>query len=303
MGSAGGHTSRPFTRSPIGAILHQPRAFWHVLCEIGSIITGNRRLIFEMARREITDRFAGSYLGVVWSIAHPMILMLTYVFVFAMIFRGSVPSHDSGYNVFDFNFTVQMISAYLAWMVFTDVFVKSCNSVTGKANLAKQVVFPLEILPIKGVLASLLPQCIALLFLFSYTLIKFHTLPVTWVFVPFLLFCEIIFLCGVAFIMSSIGVFIRDLREIASIIALIGFYGTPILYSEHALSDKVQSWLPHILRCNPVSYMVWPFRDACFHGQFVHPAAWVAMPIASLCILVIGYRVFRKLKPQFGNAL
>lgn len=288
----------------IRSIVRLPIVHIHVLKELGQIVSRNFRLLYEMAKREITDPFAGSYFGVCWSIAHPMILMAVYVVVFALIFRGSTPEAGGELNIYGFDFTIQMISAYLAWMVFTDVLVKSCVAVTSQANLAKQVVFPLEILPLKGVLASLLPQFVGTAFLLVYTLIKFHTLPWTWFLWPFLIVFEIILLSGVAFIMASIGVFIRDLKEIAIIIALIGFYTTPVLYSELTFSNTGSlSWLIKVLLWNPISYYVWPYRDAGFQGGFVHPLAWVVFPCSSVVVLVFGYRLFRKLKPQFGNAL
>ncbi len=293
-----------FVLKLIQSICVQPRTHFHVLRDFISILSVHRRLIFEMAKREITDRFAGAYLGTLWSIAHPMITMAVYVAVFMFIFRGKVPDPNTPENIYSLNFTIHMISAYLVWMAFTDVLLKSSSCVIGHKALAKQIIFPLEVLPIKSVLASLLPQFIGTIFLLCYTLIAFHTLPWTWIFWPILLVCEVCFLCGIAFFVSAVGVYIRDLKEVLSVITLVGFYLSPILYSELAMpSEQIGRWLKPIMLCNPAAYYIWPFRDACFHGGFVHPVAWIVFPIISILMLVFGYRVFRRLKPQFGNAL
>ena len=111
---------------------------------------------------------------------------------------------------------------------------------------------------------------------------------------------------GLAFGLSAIGVYFRDLRDIANVFTMILFYATPILYSSWTL-DRVQNKshavIMEVMAWNPLSYYVRPFRDACFVGGFEYPVAWIALPIVSLIVLVAGYRLFRKLKPQFANAL
>ena len=75
-----------------GRVVFQPVAFTHVLREVATLSTRHRRLIVEMAKREITDAFAGSYLGVAWSVLHPLIMMAVYALVFAFVFRGRSPT-------------------------------------------------------------------------------------------------------------------------------------------------------------------------------------------------------------------
>ncbi len=262
------------------------------------------RLIFFLAKREITDAFAGSYLGRIWSIAHPLIQMAVLVAVFAIIFRGTVPGPEL--NPLGLDFSIHMISAYLPWMALAAVLVGGCSAVSGQSYLAKQVVFPLEVLPVKLVLAHLLPQLIGSIFLIGYTAIVFHELSWMWLLWPVVLFFQVCLLVGITYLVASIGVFVRDLREVTTVLVLIGFYLSPILFSVFKLPSEnptVQTWFTFVMYANPVSYLVWPFRDIAFHGYIAHPAAWVVLPIASLGILGFGYSLFHRLKPFFGNAL
>lgn len=279
------------------AIVRQPAVFIRVLQELGTLISRNRLLLIEMTRRQICDPFAGSSLGYVWSFVHPLVQMGIYTIVFAFVFRPEVVHMDG--DPLMMNFTVHMIAGYLPWMVFSSVMNQAPTAVLGEGNLVKQVVFPLEILPLKKLLAVLLPQAVGTIFLIGYTLIRYHTLPWTWVFWPLFVVCELMLVAGIAFFVSAIGVYFRDMKDIASICTSMLFYLTPILYSV----EMAPGWLKWVLTLNPVTFLVQPFRDICFHGQVAHPVSWILLPVISVISLVCGYRVFRKLKPYFGNAL
>lgn len=272
-----------------------PWIHYCALREIAGILRKHWRLLFAMAGREISDRFVGSFLGVVWSLLHPLILMGLYVVIFATIFKVRVPGAADS----QLDFAAHMISAYLPWLVLSEVLTRTCSAVSERPNLVKQVVFPLEILPLKSVLAILLPQLVGTAFLIAYEIVRTGGLPATWVWWPVLFFFEVMLVSGVAFGLAAVGVYFRDLKEIATVFALFSFYLTPILYSLEMAPD----WLRPILLWNPMTWYVQPFRDACFFGTFSRPEAWIAMPIASVVILVFGYRSFRRLKPQFANAL
>ncbi len=255
----------------------------------------HRALLLEMTRREIVDRFAGSHLGAVWSILHPLLLMAVYVVVFTHVFKARAPEGAPD----GMNYAILVMSAYLPWMVLADVCVRSCSSVSERGNLVKQVVFPVQVLPAKTVLAAMLPEFVGLVFLLVYSLSQAGGLPLTWLLVPPLLVLQFMVLSGVALLLSSVGVYLRDLRELAAVAMMVGLYVAPVLYTE----EMAPPWLGHWLALNPASYMVWPFRDACYAGRMAHPEAWIVMVVAAIAMPFLGGRVFARLRPHFANAL
>lgn len=282
-------------------LARQPLATAHVLRDLWRDVVRYRQLLVEMTWRELADPFAGSMLGVTWSVLHPLLMMAVYAAVFSIIFRG-----QSEENIHGFDFTVQMMSAYLPWMAFSHGVLSGCSAVRNKANLVKQVVFPLEVLPLKTVLACLLPQVVGTAFVFCYSLIRFGAVPWTWTLWPVLLLFEVMLLGGVVMAVSAIGVYLRDLRDVLQVLFMILFYATPILYTENTLhhgNPNVQRIIDGLLTFNPVSVLVRPFRDACYFGEIRYPWAWALLAVISVLTLAFGYRVFRKLKPYFGNAL
>jgi lipopolysaccharide transport system permease protein len=272
----------------------EPFVHIQVLFEFFRMLSKRRRLIFEMARREIADPFSGSFLGVSWAIFHPLILITVYVLIFSFVFKVRVPAGSESAS-----FTLYMLSGYLPWMTFGDVLIKSCSSVADRPNLAKQVVFPVEVLPFKGIVASLVPQLVGLTALAGYGYWQIGSLGPSWLLIFPILFGQIMILSGIAFTMAALSVYFRDLKQLATVAVTVGFYLTPILYSIEMAPD----WLKPVLSHNPITYYIAPLRDACYYGSITEPNAWIAFGIASVLLPVFGFRVFRRLKPYFASAL
>ena len=117
--------------------------------EIMLLLTRHRQLTFAMAQREIADRYAGQFLGVLWAIIHPVIVMGVYVFIFAYVFKMKI----GGTHNMPLDYTTYLLSGLIPWMCFQESMSKASVVIVNNANLVKQVVFPLEVLPVKVVIA------------------------------------------------------------------------------------------------------------------------------------------------------
>jgi lipopolysaccharide transport system permease protein len=263
--------------------------------EIVKVLTRHRDLTWEMAKRELSDRYAGQAFGLLWAIAHPIFMIGLYVFIFAFVFKMKI----GGTVEMPLDYTTYLLSGLVAWMSFQEAMTKSCSAITGNAALVKQVVFPLEILPVKGVLASLFPQIISLVILIAYVLATHGSLPATYLLLPVLIAMQVMAMIGVAYILAPIGAYFRDIKDFVQLFALAGVYLMPVFY--------LPSWVPTLFKpllyLNPFSYLIWCYQDALYFGRFEHPWAWVVTGTLSILSFIIGYRVFRKLKPGLGNLL
>lgn len=263
--------------------------------EVAHLLTRHRDLTLEMARREISDRYAGQAFGLIWAVGHPLFLMGLFVFIFAIVFKARV----GGTLEMPLDYTTYLLSGLIPWMGFQESLSKSCTAITANASLVKQVVFPLEILPAKGVLASMLSQVISLCILLVYVLLNHGSLFTSYALLPFLFALQIIAMLGVAYILSSLGAYFRDIKDFVQLFCTAGVYLMPVFY--------LPGWIPKIfiplLYLNPFSYLIWCYQDVLYFGRVEHPYAWVVFPVLCLSVFVIGYRLFRKLKPGFGNIL
>jgi lipopolysaccharide transport system permease protein len=255
----------------------------------------HRQLTWEMTKRDITDRYAGQIFGPLWAIGHPLILMSIYVVVFTYIFS----MRTSGGADFPLGYSTYILSGIIPWTAFQESMNRGTSAVLANGDLVKQVVFPLEILPVKGIFSAFLTQGVATLFLISYVLLKYHYLPWTYSLLPVLFFFQLLAMTGVSYVLASVGVYFRDLKDIVQVFTIACFYIIPILY----LPNWLPKWFQPIFFLNPFSYMVWCYQDACFFGRFEHPWAWPIFFVLSSLTFFSGYRVFYKLKTMFGNVL
>jgi len=262
---------------------------------IVALLVKHWELTLELTRRELVDRYAGQVLGAFWALAHPLLLIGVYLFMFGYVFRVRLESRAD----LPADYATYLLAGMIPWLALAEVLNKSPTAVTTSATLVKQVVFPVEILPVKTVLGSLLPQAIGLIVLAGYLLATTGRLPATFLTLPFLIALQIVGMAGLAMALAAVGVFLRDLKDIVQIFTLLGIYLVPVLYLPAMIPEAIRP----LLYANPLAYLIWCYQDLCYFGSFAHPMAWLVTGASSLASFAIGWRIFRRLKPLFGNAL
>lgn len=272
-----------------------PKGHFEAVRELIGLFTRHSELTWEMTKREINDRYAGQVFGTLWALGHPLILMGIYLFVFGFVFKAKV----GGTIDMPLDYTTYMLAGIIPWMAVQESMSKGSTVIVSNASLVKQVVFPIEILPVKGVIVSLITQAFSTVVLIGYVLLKHHMLPWTYLLLPVLVILQAAGMIGISYILSAIGVFFRDIKELVAVFCTAGIYLMPIFY----LPDWIPWALKPLLFLNPLSHLVWCFQDACYFGRFEHPWSWLLFSGLSLFTFYAGYRIFRKLKILFGNAL
>jgi len=263
---------------------------------IHSLIS-RRRLVWQMAKREVRDRYAGQALGTLWAVAHPIFLMGLYLFLFTFVFPSRMPFGGGQGGAVTY-----ILAGLIPWLTVADAMSRGSGVVVNEAGLVKQVVFPVEILPIKSVLAAGLPQGIATLVLLLYMAAVDRHVPLLAALLPLLFLLQLMMMAGLVYVLSSVGAYVRDLREIVQVFVSAGVFLAPILYSEQAIERTLPGFAA-LLALNPFSHLVWCYQDALYYGSIVHPFSWLLMLVLSPAVLFLGHRIFRKLKLMFGEVL
>lgn len=257
-------------------------------------IVKHRRLLFEMARRDISDRYAGQMLGTVWAFIHPVMMISVFIFMFGVVFRMKV---DTALDI-PGDHTLYMVSGIIPWLVIADVLGRSSTIVSGQASLVKQVVFPVEILPVKMVLATLPTFIIGFIGLVVYGLAVGRATSALLLY-PVAAVPLYLFLFGVAFALSAVGVFLRDIREVVQMYTLIGMYIAPVFY--------FMNWVPERLRMfiylNPVTVYIESFHDTAYYGSIRNWLIWLVALCMGITATWVGAMIFARLKPHFGSHL
>jgi lipopolysaccharide transport system permease protein len=251
-------------------------------------------LIWHMTYRELKDRYAGQMLGVMWALCAPLLAMAAYVFAFTFIFRQRLGPSDTGTG-----YTVYVLAGLVPWLAMSDVLSRAPQAVSANVNLVKQIVFPIEVLPLKVALSGL-PQLLVGLAVVG--LLTGLDGRLAWPGSALVLPAVVLFtvsMAGLSYLLAAAGVFVRDIKEIITFLLSIGLFLHPILYPPHS----PPRWLESLFVSSPLSHLVWCFRDALVDSSFVHPWSWGLATLFAVLIFASGWRFFRMLQPTFGNAL
>lgn len=259
-----------------------------------------RYLLWEMSRLDLRDRYVGNTFGIFWTLFVPIFTVFVYLFVFVLIFNAKMPTiADSFHGGWGNSYAMYLLSGLLPWMSFQEIMSRSSTIITSNVSLVKQVLFPLEILPMQIFLACLITSGIGFLAFFLYGICFFGLPSALICFFPMIFLFELIAAAGCALLFSSVGVFFRDMKDIVGILCFILIYAMPIFY----LPSMVPQNLSFILWLNPLSHMLTMYHDALFFGHITSWFSWIFFPLFALVLWGVGCRVFEGLKPLFGNVL
>jgi len=279
------------TPPPIGVRVylnpvHLCRALW-----------SQRSLIIQFTRREVSGRYRGSYLGILWSCLNPLVLLLTYTFVFGLVFKARWPQArpDSLGE-----FAVILFAGLIVYNVFSECVSRAPGLILAVPNYVKKVVFPLEILMPSVLGAALFHALINLLILvLAHALISRTLHPLLLVWTPLLAVPLAMLTLGCGWFFASLGVYIRDIQQVVTLALMVLFFCTPIFYPLAAIPEPFQT----ALGLNPLAVLIENFRRAVLWGQ---PLAWRGLAgctAAAAVIMVLGYAFFMKTKKGFADVL
>jgi ABC-type polysaccharide/polyol phosphate export permease len=211
-----------------------------------------RELLFNLANREITQRYKQSVLGYAWVILNPLFQLLVLSFVFSTIFR--VSSFNVPYVIF-------LIVGLLPWNFFAQSLSSATNSLVANSSLNTKIYFPREILVYATIIAKTIDffSCLVMIlfFVFYKTII---TVNIFWVIPIFLI--QLIFTAGLSLILASLNLFYRDIQYLLNLIISLWFYVTPIIYPVGQFPEKYR----FVFALNPMSIIINAYRQTVFGG-------------------------------------
>jgi lipopolysaccharide transport system permease protein len=260
-----------------------------------ALIYRYRHLAIELARREITDRYAGSHFGIFWAVFQPLALMG----VLALVFNYAFQIRFGDTSDMPLDFTSYMISGYLPWMAMVGGMLGSASSVHANAALVKQMEFPLAILPVKATLAALSAQVVGTIGIVLYIALRFETAsPLLPLILP-AIGLQLLLTMGLGWCFAAIGAFFRDLNEVLQTLFMINLYMMPVVFAPQ--------WTPKILQpiilLNPFSHVVFTFQDILYYGSIAHPLSWGVFVCLAALAFSVGFRFFQRMKSGFGNVV
>lgn len=260
-------------------------------------IVRHRDLLRQILLRNIAARYRGSVLGFVWSFANPLMMLAVYTFVFGFIFKMRWDIGELENNAASFPLII--FCGLAVFNIFAETVMASTSVVVSNVSYVKKVVFPLELLPLCSVLTSLAFGLAWFALLLAGTVLFWGHTSWTMLFLPLVLLPLLLFSGGIAFLLASLGVYLRDMPHLVGIITHIIFFLTPIFYPLAAVPENLR-W---IVRLNPLAVIVEQTRQVFLYGLPPDFSDLLLVSIFSLLVFLLGILWFIKTKKGFADVL
>lgn len=247
-----------------------------------------------MIRRDFEQRYVGSVAGWIWGLIHPLVLLLSWTFVFQICLQITLPRGEVTQN-----YTLFLMAGYLPWFLFQETVQRSAGCLVENANLITKTLFPSEIIPIAIFFSTLINHLFTLaLVLGAIWLWQDFVSPLVLL-LPLYMLLIGLFAVGIGWIVSSLHVYLRDTAQIVSVILTLWFWLTPIFINEEQYPPEVR----FLLRWNPLAYLVRAYRDRLLSPLPPSFNDLVTLAAFSACAFVAGGLFFRQLKRGFADVL
>lgn len=281
------NTSTELTAPITEASLHP----WGVLTDLWRY----RHLIVRLSRREIEARYRGSVLGILWTLLHPLMMLAIYSFVFGVVFgaRRLIPLEEEGV------FPIALFSGLIVFWLFSEVINRSPSLLLSNRNYVKKVVFPLPILPVAAMLTSLFNAAASSLVMLALYLAIIGVPPWSALLLPLLVLPMIFNALGLAWMLASLGVFLRDMRHVVPVVTTMIMFLSAVFYPIDRLPESLQIFF----HMNPVAVVIEQVRFALFLGKVAQPFVWGLHFGLSLLVAWLGYAWFAKTRRGFADVI
>jgi len=256
-----------------------------------------RYLIVQMIRRDLGQRYKGAYLGLFWAIFQPMLMLLIYTFVFSIVFQARWRPEVEKLPVGEF--AVILFAGLIPFNFFSEVINRSPGLILSSPNYVKKVVFPLEVLVVVAVGSALLTSLITLGILFIAILLVYHAIPPFIIFLPLAYLPLMLLILGLAWFLSSVGVYIRDVGQVVSVVTQVLFFMTPIFFPETSVPEE----LHFVVAINPLSAVVTNFRKLLLWNEMIDLTNWGIWLVITFFVAILGYVWFMGTKKGFADVL
>ena len=268
-----------------------------------------RDLLYNLVVRDLKVRYKNSVLGILWSLLNPLLMMLIFTFVFTVMQPSGIP-----------NFYVFILTGLLPWNFFSGAVMGSASQIVSNGHLIKKVYFPREVLPLSTVMSNFVNFLLSLIPLAFFLIVSGigFTRYVLWL--PVIILIQLVFMVGLSLLLSALTVFYRDMLMVLDAVMLGLFFLCPIFYPMELIQQEgtlfgITIPVARLVRwLNPMASIIDSYHIVLYGVLVYEPTGPVYYPpanpaidfllrtgVTALLVFVLGWWVFRRVTPIFGE--
>ncbi|KQQ58468.1 hypothetical protein ASF69_13820 [Rhizobium sp. Leaf311] len=257
----------------------------------------HRGLIAAMTKRALIARYKGSVMGVLWTLINPLLMLSIYSFMFIFVFSPKWQAAGDGSH--QSSFVPILFIGLIIHAFFAEIVNNSPNLVNSNVNFVKKIVFPLEILSAVCVLSALINSFVAWLVLICVQNVLGSDFHGTAILFPVIMIPFAVLSLGLSWAIASLGVFVRDIAQIAGFVVSASLFLSPIFYPVSALPEIIKP----LIQLNPITFVVEQARRVTIYGDLPVLMGIAVYTIAAIIVAYTGFFLFQKLRKGFADVL
>ncbi len=260
----------------------------------GGFNTRDLRMLVNLFKMTLKDRFLGSGLGILWAVFSPLMLMGIFVFVFSFVFPGRLPGRDGTQP-----FVLWLISGYGPWLALSEGLSNATGSVVSNGGIVKNIAFKSELLPMVGAALGVVPLLVSFALILVLQALGGTPPNLAWLSIPYIVLIQFVFVSGCGLFLASLNVFVRDVALVLPNLLTLILFASPIFYPISAYPDAVEPFLAF----NPFYVIAEGYRKPMLDGVPLAPAMMLYISVLSVGIFMAGLWWFRRLRVFFDARL
>lgn len=251
-----------------------------------------REMIISLVRKDLRGRYKGSVLGFLWTFINPLLQLIVYTIVFSIIMNTSYEQ----YYLF-------LFVALVPWMFFSSSVTDGAASILKEKDMVKKIYFPREVLPISTVTSGFVNMILTFIVVFVVVIISGRGLnPLALLCLPVVMIVEYILCLGIALIVSSLTVYLRDLQYILGIFVMALQYLTPVMYGVDMVErSSAGKWLVMMFNLNPMTPIIKIYRQIIYYGEVPELCSLLIAVAVGVVFIVVGEILFKRLQKGFAE--
>lgn len=259
----------------------------------------SRQLIFQMTHREVVGRYKGSVMGLGWSLLNPLLMLTVYTFVFSVVFKSRWASPETSADESRGQFAVVLFVGMIVHGLFAEIVNRAPALIVGNANYVKKVVFPLQILPVVVTGAAVFHAGVSLSVLLAAFALFHGYLHWTSILVPLILLPLALLALGLAWILASLGTYLRDIGQTIGIVTSVMMFLSPVFYPVSALPPAFRP----VFMLNPLTFVIEQSREVLIWGRTPDWQGLLLYYLIAFFVAALGYAWFQGTRKGFADVL
>lgn len=259
-----------------------------------------RNFIWANAVAELRHRYAGTNLGAVWNVLHPLALIAVYAIVFTQVFSegGRLPVAVPGVSP-NLTFLLYLTSALLPWLAFSECVQRGCNAFSDNATYLKKLPIPEQVFVAQTAASASLGLLISFTLLVAVSLAIGLRPGIHWLLLPLPLISLQILGFGLGLLCGTLNVFFRDIGQLLAVVLQLALWTVPVVYPKEILP----AWAQAAMAWHPLYPPLEGIRDLFLFRQNPSPTIWIAMLAWPAAVCAVAWQAFAALRGEIRDLL